>query len=246
MYHPVTKLHYAMNNTLTLFLLLLNALSFPKRRVLNPIPQQITNPETALELARAGAWQQLEQAAFVVPEDQTSARAFWLNLYNALTLHAMADAAIKNSVLESVGFFQRYAYQVGNQMLSLNQIEHGILRGNKAALVGLPPFAHTDPRTKWVLPLDPRIHFALNCGAASCPPIRAYQAALLEQQLTLATESYLAECHVEGNTVWLPRLLSFYPSDFGKPLDFVRRFCPDLPATARVRFLPYVWAKVYR
>jgi Protein of unknown function, DUF547 len=235
-----------MHNTLTLLLLLLNALSFPKRRVLNPNPQQTINPETALELARAGAWQQLEQAAFVVPQDQTSARAFWLNLYNALTLHAMADAGIQNSVLESLGFFQRYAYQVGDHVVSLNQIEHGILRGNRAALVGLPPFSRTDPRIKWVLPLDPRIHFALNCGAASCPPIRAYQAANLEPQLTLATQSYLAECRIEGNTVWLPRLLSYYANDFGEVLGFVRHFRPDLPKTARVQYLPYVWAKVYK
>jgi hypothetical protein len=235
-----------MNNTLTLLLLVISAVSFPRIRVLNPNPTQSTNPETALELARRGAWQQLEQAAFIVPKDQKSAQAFWLNLYNALTLHAMADAGIQDSVLESLGFFNRYAYRVGNQILSLNQIEHGILRDNKAALVGLPPFSSTDPKAKWVLPLEPRIHFALNCGAASCPPIRAYGAEQLEQQLTLATQSYLAECRVEGDTVWLPRLLSYYPSDFGNPLEFARRYRPELPQRAKVRFLPYVWAKVYR
>ena len=40
---------------------------------------------------------------------------------------------------------------------------------------GKPEFDHDDPRLKVALKvLDPRIHFALNCGAKSCPPIRVY------------------------------------------------------------------------
>jgi hypothetical protein len=235
----------AWQNSLDLLRLGLGMLWLPQVRVLNLSPSLSISAEQALELARAGDWARLEQAAFAMPADQSSARAFWLNLYNALTLHAIQTAGIRHSVLESPGFFSRYAYHVGEQSLNLNQIEHGILRGNRAALIGQPPFANHDPRANWVLPLEPRIHFALNCGAVSCPPIRAYSAQQLEQQLELATHSYLSECKLEAGVVWLPRLLSYYPSDFGKPLEFARRYRPDLPATAQVRYLPYSWAKAY-
>ena len=40
---------------------------------------------------------------------------------------------------------------------------------------GKPEFASSDPRHQVALSsLDPRIHFALNCGARSCPPICVY------------------------------------------------------------------------
>jgi hypothetical protein len=235
-----------LQNSLDLLRLGLGALWLPKVQVLNPNSSLPTSAKSALGWARSGDWANLERAAFVVPLEPNNARAFWLNLYNALTLHAMHTAGIQHSVLESLGFFSRFAYRVNGQSLTLNQMEHGILRGNRAALIGLPPFAAQDPRAKWMLPLEPRIHFALNCGAASCPPIRAYVAEQLNEQLELATHSYLSECRLEAGVVWLPRLLSYYPSDFGNPLGFARRYRPELPTTARVRYLPYSWAKTYR
>lgn len=234
-----------MQNTLDLLGLVMGALYFPKVHILNA-PSTPASPEAAFELARTNNFTALSQAAFSVPLEPQAAKAFWLNLYNALTLHAMHAANIQNSVLESAGFFNRYAYNIDGLVLTLNQIEHGILRGNRPALVGLPPFAKNDPRAKWVLPLDARIHFALNCGAASCPPIRHYQSANLEQQLELATQAYLSDCQIKNGVVYLPRLLSYYQADFGKPLEFARRYRPDLPETAQVRFLPYQWAKTYR
>ena len=44
---------------------------------------------------------------------------------------------------------------------------------------------------------DPRIHFCLNCGAKSCPPISVYSEdpTILDQQMTLATKGFL-----DGNT----------------------------------------------
>jgi len=39
-------------------------------------------------------------------------------------------------------------------------------------------------------PLDPRIHFALVCGAKSCPPIRVYTPASLEPGLEAAAQAF--------------------------------------------------------
>ena len=62
---------------------------------------------------------------------------------------------------------------IGGQTFSLNALEHGVLRGNvPGPYTWSAPFRSGDPRAGAVLPLDVRIHFALNCGATSCPAVR--------------------------------------------------------------------------
>ena len=57
-------------------------------------------------------------------------------------------------------------------------------------LLLLPPPLLLPPQ-----PVDPRIHFALNCGAASCPPIRVYTPERLEFGLAAAASAFCAsEC----------------------------------------------------
>ena len=221
--------------------LLRGGLARPTVEVLNVGGTVLLKADAALAAARAGEWQRLVDSRFDAPSTELEARAFWLNLYNALTLHGLHAARIRQTVLERAGFFGSFAYCVSGLNFSLNNIEHGVLRGNRAALLSRAPFTSDDPRARMVLPLDARIHFALNCGALSCPPIRAYDAARLEGQLELAAQSYLSGARRVGQTVWLPRLLSFYKADFGDPLEFARRYRADLPATARVRFEPYNW-----
>ncbi len=228
-------------------LLVRSLLTRPKRVVLNANAQRITSSETWLDQVRANTGEaDLEPARFEVPHDQLEARVFWINLYNALTLQAMMRNKIQNSVLEFPGFFDCCAYQVFADSLeftlTLNEIEHGILRGNRAVLFSAPLPAN-DTRQDLILPLEPRIHFALNCGAISCPPIRAYRAENLEAQLELATRSYLQSVRLENGVVIVPRLLQWYAKDFGTPLEFVRTYHPDLPANARVRFDAYNWNK---
>ena len=213
----------------------------PKPEVLNIGGKTVLSAEAALELAQTGQWTRLANSSFDAPTTELEARAFWLNLYNALTLHALHVAGVKATVLERAGFFSAFAYRVSELNFSLNDIEHGVLRGNRAAPLSRAPFAGNDPRAPLVLPLDARIHFALNCGALSCPPIRVYEAGQLERQLELAAQSYLSSARLEGQTVWLPRLLDYYRADFGDPLEFARRYRNDLPAKARVRFDPYDW-----
>jgi Protein of unknown function, DUF547 len=229
-------------------LLVRSLLTRPKRLVLNTDAIRFTSSESWLDRVRAvRSESDLEPARFEVPHDPLEARAFWINLYNALTLQAMMRHQIQTSVLEFPGFFDCCAYQVQfgslRFTLTLNEIEHGILRGNRAVLFSAP-FAPNDPRQTLTLPLEPRIHFALNCGAISCPPIRTYQAEQLESQLEIATQSYLQSVRLENGAVIVPRLLQWYAKDFerdGGPLGFVRTYHPELPANARVRFDAYHW-----
>lgn len=79
------------------------------------------------------------------------------------------------------------AYNVGGLFFTLDEIEHGVLRCNKGHPKdgGQPTFGvKSDARLELVLThFDPRIHFALNCGAQSCPPIRVYSADKLDKQV---------------------------------------------------------------
>ena len=107
--------------------------------------------------------------------------------------------------------------------MTLNEIENGILRSNRAsgATLFLKPFSEGDPRLKLSLPeADPRIHFALNCGAKSCPPLRIYDGRYVQNQLTVATKEYLETdegilVDVVNNSIKLSKLFDWYEVDFG-------------------------------
>jgi len=65
---------------------------------------------------------------------------------------------------------------------------------------------------------EPRIHFALNCGAESCPAIRAHEPDRIDEQLDQATRSYLnatVEYDSGAGTVLVPRVFLWSRGDFG-------------------------------
>lgn len=239
------------------------------RRILNE-GAALANPAEPAELVQrllaATDLGSFEQAAAglsqVVPSALKAASntAFWLNLYNALFCHAVLVLRPTGSVLTNVLLFERASYRVGSSVVSLSEIEHGVLRRNqRAAPFFRKPFSASDVRFEWqVERVDPRIHFALNCGAVSCPPIRAYTAAELDRQLDLATRSYLAQhTHVDRAryVVTLSRLISLYTSDFGSRHDAVAftarhldgddgRWLEEHGPRCRVKFGSYDWRLV--
>jgi Protein of unknown function, DUF547 len=235
----------------------------PAPELLNPISSVPSDPVALLERTRVlevqfgyapkpeldppeitRALYDLERTLYDAPSGILAARAFWINLYNLLTLHGVIQARVRETVLEVPGFTKRFTYRVSDFDFSLDDIEHGVLRGNRT-LLGKSHFPTDDPRLHFALPLDPRVHFALNCGAISCPSIRAYDAVHLEHQLEIAMKSYLAQVRFEHGRIVLPRILQWYARDFGPDpraaLDFVRRYRTDLPKLAPVVFDEYDW-----
>ena len=108
---------------------------------------------------------------------RTDKIAFFINIYNALVIHAHVERGVPTSTYQRYKFFSGMSYNIGGYNLSLNDIENGVLRSNRAAMATLymKPFSASDPRMKIILPeVEPRIHFALNCGAKSCPPIKTF------------------------------------------------------------------------
>lgn len=204
---------------------------------------------------------QLQQLDLAVMTDVPSAISFWINLYNTLTLHAVIEYGITKSIADGglgnhLRFFRQAAYNIGGMRFSLEDIEHGILRAN----AGNPfqfsrNFAPDDDRMAHVLtPVDPRIHFALNCASNSCPPIGFYDADQLEAQLDLASASFIQnETELRDDGMHISRLFSWYKRDFGGDTgvkDFILRYMPEddrkqwlLAKSTKpgFRYLPYDW-----
>jgi hypothetical protein len=143
--------------------------------------------------------------------------SFWLNVYNALTQEALLfDPSLYE---DKAAFFKAKRLPLAGKALSLDDIEHGLLRRsrNKYSLGYLPKlFVGAFERKNRVNHLDPRIHFALNCGASGCPPIAFFEPPTLEQELQSNTVDFLQrEAILEGDTLYLTPLMSWFRADFG-------------------------------
>ena len=209
----------------------------------------------AVEAARALGGARLEALT-----GRAERLAFWINVYNALVVHAIAALGVRGSVWRSWNFFGRARYRVGGHDVSLDDIEHGLLRGNRRRMLPpLRPFGLRDPRLRLaVTPPDPRYHFAISCGAVSCPPVGVYRATAVDAQLDLATRGYLNQAvAVSEAGLTCPRLLKWYRADFdaaGGLREFLLQHLDEGPARAALRagaapcatFQPYEWRLGHR
>ena len=65
---------------------------------------------------------------------------------------------------------------------------------------------------------DGRIHFALNCGAKSCPPVAVYEPHRIDEQLDRSSQLYLRDhpnYYAADDLVFVPVLFSWFRGDFG-------------------------------
>ncbi|KAH3857774.1 uncharacterized protein LOC127871497 [Dreissena polymorpha] len=169
-------------------------------------------------------------------------KAFFINIYNALTIHGLASLAeLPQSVLKVKHFWATTCYNIGGLVYSLDDVEHGILRGNRGHPSTIEPtFKTDDPRLKFIVnELDPRIHFALVCGAKSCPAINVYSAENLDQALDAATRSFCAQevsMFTETNEIWLSKIFQWYSQDFGRTdIDVMKWTVPYLEKSVQDR-----------
>ena len=123
---------------------------------------------------------------------------------------------------------------------SFQDLENGILRGNRRAPYALskPISNKSDPRYAFVLKSDEvneRIHFALNCGAKSCPPVKSFTTEGIEEELRIVAQAFAEDesnCNVdaENHKLYLNKILYWYMADFAdteqelpaKVVDYLR------------------------
>lgn len=192
-----------------------------------------------------------------------TALSFWINLYNAMVIHAVIEFGVTISISEKgpqnlIRFFRQAAYSINGQRFSLEDIEHGVIRANKGQpYFRTPQFSSKDSRISYVIePLDPRIHFALNCAAKSCPPINVYTSDQLDQHLTTAAKNFISqETQLKNNQLWVSSIFKWYQRDFNDLAgvsNFIKEHLPNTDPrhtwlTTRpknklnLKYLPYNW-----
>lgn len=183
--------------------------------------------------------------------DRAEQFAFWVNLYNAKTVDVVLDhypvPSIRNiSINEGVlgflkttagvgGPWQAKIVSVGGQRLSLDDIEHGILR---------PVF------------MDPRVHYAINCASIGCPKLSrdAFTGANLQVLLDAGARAYVngpRGVSVDAGGVTASSIYKWFQADFGGSdtgvLAHLRKYASGdlrrrLKGVTRIGAYHYDWA----
>lgn len=187
----------------------------------------------ALKAKDARALQTLRQqlgrvdVAKLTPKQQL---AYWINVYNVNVVSTVVEKYPVDSIrdistdpLIRLNVFKKERVPFGKELLSLDDVEHKKIR---------PVFK------------DARIHFAVNCAAKSCPPIRpeAYVGARVDAQLDDQARKFLtqhARFEKDGDelTIHVTKIMDWYGDDFdewaGGRVNFIRKYV-NVPAAKEV------------
>ena len=166
--------------------------------------------------------------------------AFYINAYNSWTIKLILSGYPGVKSVKDLGSLFRSPWKkklcrVDGGVVTLDDIEHGVLR----------------PRFK-----DPRVHFAINCAAKSCPPLRSepYRGADLERQLDEMTRAFinnLQSNRLEGHTLYVSSIFKWFARDFNKDIVgfFLKYAKRDLKEqlkankeNIKVKYLDYDWS----
>lgn len=153
--------------------------------------------------------------------------AFWINAYNAFTIKKVIQNYPIKSITDLDGGkpWDTKWIKLNDQTLSLNDIENVIIR---------PTFK------------EPRIHFAVNCAAISCPPLmnKAWTAANMERSFEKQTRAFInsGENALSSDKLELSKIFEWYGEDFGDLVSFLQKYTTKtLSATAAKSFKDYNW-----
>ena len=172
--------------------------------------------------------------------------AFWINTYNAFIQYQLLE---KPELFEDRGaFYKNELINIGGHMFSFDLIEHGIIRNSrwKYGLGYLKKWSAGDLEKKFRLKgKDGRVHFALNCGAISCPPVAVYNNETLDDQLEKVIKYYLpiVTSH-DSNKVTTSPLFSWFRGDFGGTSgvkSFLKQYDIIDVADMDLEYGPYDW-----
>ena len=177
--------------------------------------------------------------------------AFYLNLYHTMVLHAFLILGPPSAGLSFITLFKDVSYEVGDDLMSLAELEHCIIRAKMAQPSNfLSRFVL--PRSTYRLALgssDFRIIFALNSGSTSSPEkVLLFTPNRLQEQLDTATRLVCMESvtvtkqGVREVVLTLPRVCQWYGQDFGSQANMVNNLAPYLKAVDRDKLLATCWS----
>ncbi|CAH8354229.1 unnamed protein product [Eruca vesicaria subsp. sativa] len=150
--------------------------------------------------------------------------AFWINVHNALVMHAFLAYGIPQSNSKRVQLLLKAAYNVGGHTFSAEAIQSSIL-GCKMSHPGLwlrllfasKKFKAEDERLVYAIDHpEPLLHFALASGSHSDPPVRVYTPKRIQQELETSKEDYIRMNISLGNQkIQLPKLVETFAKHSG-------------------------------
>jgi hypothetical protein len=158
--------------------------------------------------------------------------AYWINAYNAFTVELILRNYPVKSIMDIDGgkAWDMEFINLGGKKYSLNQIEHSILRKRYG---------------------DPRIHFAVNCAAESCPKLNneAFSENKLEMQLYSMTKQFVnnpKKNTIAADQVEISQIFDWYKEDFKTKDDnivnYLNRFSSTrIDPSAKVTYKTYQW-----
>lgn len=163
--------------------------------------------------------------------DTNNYQAFWINAYNISVIKGIIDNYPTQSPLDHKGFFDKTKYSLGGKSITLNAIEHKLLRAQFN---------------------DARFHFVLVCGAVGCPPLidKAYMPNTLNEQLETQTRIAINGTFLKVNTkkkrVEVSEIMKWYKEDFtmnGKSeIDFINSYRTEkIPDNFKLSYFSYNW-----
>ncbi len=165
------------------------------------------------------------------PGKRNESLAWHLNAYNAWILHNILEKYPTDGPLDSeTFFFHGKRIKVSGKKTSFDHLEQKLIR---------PTFK------------EPRIHFALNCAAESCPPLynKAFTGKTLDAELQRLTETFINEHNqgvvVSNDSVRVSKIFEWYKDDFGGKngiIPYINRYRNEpVPTDADLEFMDYSW-----
>ncbi len=154
--------------------------------------------------------------------------AYWINAYNAHTIKLILDNYPVKSIKDINGGkpWDKTWIKLGDKTYSLNNIENDIIR---------PTFK------------EPRIHFAVNCAAKSCPPLhnRAWTASNLESTFESSTKKFINNANynqISASEAKISSIFDWYGGDFGDVKAYINKYSnTKLNSSAKIGFGNYDW-----
>ncbi|PIM97845.1 Glutaredoxin [Handroanthus impetiginosus] len=164
--------------------------------------------------------------------------AFFLNLHNAMAIHAVIRIGHPGGMIDRRAFFSEFMYVMGGYPYSLSSIKNGILRNNRRPPFSLiKPFGNGDRHLELAFPkVNQLIHFGIWNATRGSPSIRFYTPQSVESELRNAAREYFhrsdgMQVDLAKRTVYLPRLIKWYSADFGQEKEILKWIVKYLDAS---------------
>ncbi|CAI8588773.1 unnamed protein product [Vicia faba] len=173
--------------------------------------------------------------------------AFWINIHNALVMHAFLAYGIPQNSMKRVFLLLKAAYNVGGYIVSADTIQNTILRCRMSRpgqwlrlfFSSKTKFKTGDGRQAYALKhLEPLSHFALCSGNHSDPAVRVYAPKRVFQDLEVARDEYIrATLGVrKDQRILLPKLIETFAKDSDLcPSGVMDMILESLPESLRRR-----------